>query len=102
MGKRLRREGILESILSPSKTVDPRYAAYAVETRRGEIHLGILVERTAKEVVLRDTQNGLRKVPAEEVRSLLPQEKSLMPELLFRDLTAEELAGLVDYLSGLR
>jgi hypothetical protein len=53
-------------------------------------------------VILRDTQNGLRKVPADEVKSLLPQEKSLMPELLFRDLTAEDLAGLVDYLSGLR
>lgn len=102
VGKRLKREQILESILSPSKAVDPRYAAYAVETRQGQLHLGILVERTAKEVVLRDAQNKLLKVPAEQVKSLLPQEKSLMPELLFRDLTAPELAGLIDYLSELR
>ncbi len=100
-GKRLTPAQILESILDPSKAIDPKYLAYAVETRQGDLQLGLLVTRTAEEVVLKDSQAKLVSVPAADVLSLLPQEKSLMPELLFRDLTAEELACLIAYLGSL-
>jgi hypothetical protein len=42
------------------------------------------------------------RVPAAKVERLAPQAKSLMPELLLRDLTAEQAADLLEFLSGLK
>jgi hypothetical protein len=36
------------------------------------------------------------------VERFVPQPKSLMPELLLRDLTAEQAADLLEFLSGLK
>jgi hypothetical protein len=42
------------------------------------------------------------RVPSAKVERLAPQPKSLMPELLLRDLTAEQAADLLEFLSGLK
>ena len=41
-------------------------------------------------------------MPAGDVEVLAPQQKSLMPELLLRDLTAEQVADLTAFLSSLK
>lgn len=100
-GKHGRRQ-LLESILEPSKFIEPKFVTWMVETTRGQVHTGLLTEKTAKEVVLRNAKDQEIRVPAEEVDQLLPQRQSLMPELLLRDLTAEQVADLLEYLSGLK
>ncbi len=102
IGKKLTRAQILESILEPSKNVEPKYVAYLVETNDGKVHTGLLAERNEREVVLRLAGDKEVRVAAASVASLTPQRNSLMPELLLRDLTAEQAADLVDYLASLR
>jgi hypothetical protein len=41
-------------------------------------------------------------LPAKNVASLLPQQKSLMKDLLLRDLTLEQTADLLNFLAGLK
>ncbi|MEK6237476.1 MAG: c-type cytochrome, partial [Planctomycetales bacterium] len=96
------RAKLLESILQPSKLIDPKYAAYLLETKAGQVHSGLLVEKTEARIVLRDARDKLIRVPASEVETLVPQRNSLMPELLFRDMTAQQLADLLEYLAGLK
>ena len=62
----------------------------------------MLAEKSDREVVLKDAKNQTIKVPAADVESLLPQPKSLMPEALLRDLTAQEAADLLEYLGSLK
>ena len=62
----------------------------------------MLVERTAQEVVLRNPVGELLRVPSEEVEQLTTQGVSLMPDLLLRDLTAQDVADLLEYLTGLK
>ncbi len=102
IGRKYNRAQLLESILSPSKSIDPKYVTYLVETSDGRVLTGLLVERSAQEVVLKDAQNQVLRVPAEEVELLAPQQQSLMPELLLRDLTVQQVADLLEYLGSLQ
>jgi putative heme-binding domain-containing protein len=75
---------------------------YLVETTDGKVHTGLLASKTDKEVVLRTAQDKEVRIPAGKVERLAPQRTSLMPELLLRDLTAEQAADLLEFLASLR
>ena len=102
IGKKYNRAALLETILEPSKKIDPEYASYLVETTEGLVYQGLLVARTDTEIVLRDAQNNLINIAAADVESVSPQQTSLMPELLLRDLTRQQVADLLEYLVSLR
>lgn len=93
---------LLESIVEPSKEVDSKYAALLLQTTDGRVHTGLLVEKSTTHVVLKDNQHTLIRVPSDQVALLVAQKKSLMPELLLRDMTAQQVADLLAYLSSLR
>jgi putative heme-binding domain-containing protein len=102
IGKKSTRAQILESILEPSRSIDPKYVTYLVETTDGKVLTGLLVEKTAKAVVLRTVRDEKLSIPAGKVSVFAPQRTSLMPELLLRDLTAEQAADLLEYLASLK
>jgi len=88
--------------LEPSKTIDPQFVSYLVETKEGEVVSGLLVRRSDAEIVLKKADGKEVSFTASEIERLVPQQKSLMPELLLRDMTAQQAADLVDYLAGLK
>lgn len=102
IGKRLTKADLLESLLEPSKKIEPKYQMYLVETAQGKVHQGLLVERTDKEVALKDTQNRVIRIPVADVEHIAPQRTSLMPELLLRDLQPQQIADLLEFLSQSR
>jgi putative heme-binding domain-containing protein len=102
IAKKYTRAQILESILEPSKTIESQYATYVVETDNGQLHTGLLVAKTANEVVLRDAAGKEVRIRSERVASMTQQKNSLMPEQLLRDLTAEQAADLIDFLYSLK
>jgi putative heme-binding domain-containing protein len=102
IGSKYDRTALLRQVLEPSIVVDSKYVNYLLETKAGVAHSGMLAGKSDREVVLRDAKNQTIKVPAAEVESLVPQQKSLMPDALLRDLTAQEAADLLEYLGSLR
>ena len=101
-GKPLRRDQLLESILEPSKSIDPKYVSWLVQTTEGKVLTGLLAERTKQAVVLVDATNNRTRIPTEDIEELLPQERSIMPDLLLRDMTAAQVADLLAYLESVR
>lgn len=101
IGKRLTRAEILESLLEPSKKIEPKFATWYVETSDGLVHTGLLVERSETEIVIRDAQGRDARISRGEVEQFLQQPQSLMPEQLLRDLSAAEAADLLAYLGGM-
>jgi putative heme-binding domain-containing protein len=101
VGKRLTRAEILESLLEPSRKVDPKFATWYVETKDGLVHTGLLVERSESEIVIRDAQGRDARIDRGDVEQLIQQSQSLMPEQLLRDLSAAEAADLLAYVGGL-
>jgi putative heme-binding domain-containing protein len=98
IGKLRTREDLLESILEPSRRIEPKYAAYVVQTVDGRAMTGLLVKRDENQVVLRDGQNKEIILAAKEVEVLQPSRVSLMPDGQMAGLTAQEAADLLEYL----
>jgi putative heme-binding domain-containing protein len=102
IGKKLDKPKLLESLLEPSKTIDPQFVSYLAETTGGEVVSGLLVQRSDKEIVLKSAEGKEIRFSAAEVERLVPQQKSLMPDLLLRDMTAQQVADLLEFLTGLK
>jgi putative heme-binding domain-containing protein len=102
IGKKYERRALLETILEPSKAIAPEYIPYLLETTGGQVYAGFLVERNDAGVELRDVENRTIRVPAAEVEALLPQPKSLMPELVLSEVTAQDAADLLAFLASLK
>ncbi len=101
IGKKYERATLLETILDPSKAIAPEYVAYLLETTGGQVYAGFLVEKTDKEVTLKDVEGKQIRVPPRRSPSFEPQKKSLMPELVLRDVTAQDAADLLAFLTSL-
>ncbi|HEY1375639.1 MAG TPA: c-type cytochrome, partial [Gemmataceae bacterium] len=102
IGKARSREDLLDSILDPSRRIEPQYVSYNVETTGGRQLTGLLVKRDAAEVVLRDAQNHEVRLRADEVARLAASRVSLMPDGLLRDVTARQAADLLEFLATRR
>jgi putative heme-binding domain-containing protein len=102
IGSKYDRAKILENILQPSKSIDPKYVTYLVETVDGRVLTGLLQEKNGQQIVLRDSRNEQIHIDSKDVELLAAQQKSIMPELLLSELTPEQAADLVEYLTTLR
>ncbi len=100
IGKLRSREDLLESILEPSRRIEPKYAVYLVRLLDGRSFTGLLVRRSEKEVVLRDALNKEIVLKAKNVEELRPSRVSLMPEGQLAGLTAQQAADLLAYLAS--
>ena len=98
IAKKYKRAEILESIIEPSKKIEPQFVVYVAVTSTGEIHTGMLAEKNEKVVVLKDNKNQRVTIDAKVVQALSPQPTSLMPDLLLRDMTAQQVADLLEFL----
>jgi putative heme-binding domain-containing protein len=102
IGKIRSREDLLDSILDPSRRIDPQFVSYNVETKSGRHVAAMLVKRDALEVVLRDAQNQEIRLKADDISRLEASRVSLMPDGLLRDLTAQQAADLLEFLATRR
>ena len=75
---------------------------YLALTNDGQVVTGVLIEKSDAVVSLKDNKGKVTQLKADEIDSLTPQQQSLMPELLLRDMTAEQVADLLAYLSSLK
>ncbi|MDB5313350.1 MAG: yliI 2 [Gemmataceae bacterium] len=99
VGKTRTRAELLESVLEPSRRVEPQYAAYLVRTADGQSLTGLLVKRDEKQVVLRDAENKEITLAAGDVETVQPSRLSLMPDGLAAGLTPQEAADLLEFLA---
>ncbi|MGD9720805.1 MAG: PVC-type heme-binding CxxCH protein [Pirellulales bacterium] len=102
IGKKYERQALLETILDPSKAIAPEFRLYLLETTGGMVFAGFLVERNADQVVLQDIKGGRIRVPTDEIEALVEQPKSLMPELVLSEVTAQDAADLLEFLTTLK
>jgi putative heme-binding domain-containing protein len=102
IGKKLDRAKLLESILEPSRNIEPQFVTWVVETTAGKVVTGILVRKDETEMIVKDAQNKQHRLLMSEVEGAHPQQKSLMPELLLREMTAQQVADLLAYLASLK
>ncbi|WP_158633427.1 PVC-type heme-binding CxxCH protein [Tautonia sociabilis] len=94
-------EALLVAILDPNRAVEAKYASYTAATVDGRVVTGLIAEETSNAVALL-RQGGERDVLLRsEIEEIAGSGKSLMPEGLEQDISAQELAHLIAFLREL-
>jgi putative heme-binding domain-containing protein len=90
-------EYLLENLIEPSAQVAAIYRTSTVALTDGRVLTGIVVSRTERSLDLQTATQRMR-IPAEEIESVKPSAKSLMPEGVLETLKADEVRDLIAYL----
>jgi putative heme-binding domain-containing protein len=102
IASRLDRNEILKSLLEPSATIAPQFAAKLIETHDGDILSGFVVDESDETLRFRDINQGLVVLSKKDLQSIESQSLSLMPEFLLQDLTPKQAADLLAFLTTLK
>jgi putative heme-binding domain-containing protein len=94
-------EYIMESILDPSKDIDPDYEAVTVVTVKGKTITGLRINETNFSIQLREENGKFHSFQKSELDSVTVLKKSLMPENMAEVLTVKELHDLFAFLMTL-
>jgi len=92
---------MLEHVLQPSQKIEDPYAAYSVLTSDGRALSGLLAEQGEKEIVIRSADKKTTRIARNQVAEMRKSQKSLMPDNILSDLTAQEAADLLAYIQSL-
>jgi putative heme-binding domain-containing protein len=94
------REELLTHTLDPNRTVDPRYRLYLLETTDGTTVTGIIEQETDQLVTLRQPFGAGDTRLRSSIARLEALEQSMMPEALEEGLSVQDMADLLEFLSG--
>lgn len=100
IGKKVKRDYLLESLVDPDKQIAKGYETLVVTTIKGKVTSGILKSEDAKELRLMNAEGQIIAIPKSQIddRSRGP---SAMPSDLVKKLSRSEVRDLVEFLAGL-
>ncbi|MGH7223155.1 MAG: c-type cytochrome, partial [Gemmataceae bacterium] len=93
---------IMQSILEPSKDIEPQYEAVQVVTKKGRTLVGLRLNESNFSIQLREENGQFHSLLKRDLDEVVVQKKSLMPENLAEQLTVKELHDLFAYLMTLQ
>ncbi|HXY36805.1 MAG TPA: PVC-type heme-binding CxxCH protein [Planctomycetaceae bacterium] len=97
---RIRAErDLLEAILFPSASFVRSFEPTQVVTKAGKAYNGLVKSETSDEVVLVTSATETVRVPRDQIEEMRPGTVSIMPAGLDKQLTPQDLADLVAFLS---
>jgi putative heme-binding domain-containing protein len=91
---------LLTEILDPNRNLDTRYLTYMAVTRSGRTYTGILASESATSITLRNQEGKEDVLLRSELDELQSTGKSLMPEGLEKELSKQDVANLIAYLTA--
>jgi putative heme-binding domain-containing protein len=94
-------EYIMESILEPSKDIDPQYETVQVITSKGQPITGLRVNESNFNIQLREENGRFHSFFKRDLESWTVLKKSLMPDNFAEQLTVKELHDLFAHLMTL-
>ncbi|MCA9060234.1 MAG: c-type cytochrome, partial [Planctomycetaceae bacterium] len=102
VGKRFDRRMILESILDPSRVIDPKYRQTTYALKSGEIVIGRALQVSRSKLVIEtNAMTGASlEISRDAIDESAPSSVSLMPAGLVDSLTQQEILDLISYLQN--
>jgi putative heme-binding domain-containing protein len=99
VGKRLTRHELVESIIEPSKKVDPKYVTTTIITNDGKTLVGFILAQTEESVTLLMAEGKQATIATSDIDEQLKTNQSSMPENLASTLSAAEFLDIIEYMS---
>ncbi len=91
---------LLSEVFDPNRNLDSRYVEYQAVTKDERTVGGVLAAETATSVTLRGQQAKEEAILRTDIQTLRGTSKSLMPEGLEKDVTKQDAADLIAYLTA--
>lgn len=91
---------LLSEVFDPNRNLDSRYAEYQAITKDERTVSGILAAETATGITLRGQQGKDETILRSDLLNLRGGSKSLMPEGLEKDVSKQDAADLIAYLTA--
>lgn len=94
------RQTLLAAVLDPNQAIDPRYISYQVMTDAGLSISGLLTSESATSIVLTAQDGKQHTLLRSDIDQFKSTGKSLMPEGLEKDISPQQMADLLAFLSA--
>ena len=94
------REALLHDILDPNQKVEPKFAAYTIETKEGLVFNGLLLSETTEAIILKQAEGKQQIIPRDSIEEMQAEGKSLMPEGVEKEINIQQMADLLSFLKG--
>ncbi|MEX2171577.1 MAG: PVC-type heme-binding CxxCH protein [Pirellulales bacterium] len=102
VGKRLTRRELIESIIEPSKKVDPKYVTTSVLTADGLTEVGFVISRTEDSLTLALPEGKQKTFANDDIDEVFETKQSSMPENLGSTVSPAEFLDVIEYLTTLK
>ena len=93
------RRDLLEAVLFPSASLVQNYEPINVLTSDGTVHNGLIASESDDELVLTTGADKQVRISLDEIEQRIRSKVSIMPGGLDKQLTSQQLADLVEFLS---
>ena len=93
-------DALLTAILDPGKAVEAKFLVYTVVTKEGLQHSGMLKGETGGSLTLIGSDGKEVTVGRADIEELMGSQRSLMPEGLEKDVSAEDLACVIAFVQS--
>jgi putative heme-binding domain-containing protein len=91
-----------ESILYPSAGISHNYETYALALTSGDVVTGVIATQTPDSISLRGADAITREYKKSDIDEMKKQNVSLMPADLQKEMSAEELIDVIEYIQTLK
>ncbi|CAN5846744.1 hypothetical protein BH23PLA1_BH23PLA1_01220 [soil metagenome] len=92
-------EALLIAILDPNRAFESQYASYTIATTDGRVLNGIIAAESSNSITLRREEGQEDELLRADIEQMAASGQSMMPEGLEDDLSPQELADVIAYLS---
>lgn len=102
IGSKYSKRELLRHCSQPSSTIDSEWIASMVETKDDELYSGFITERNPGYLKIKIAADNVVNIATDSITVESTQSLSLMPNGLLDNMTAQDAADLIDFLSVLR
>ncbi len=93
------KEELLVHIMDPSRSVEGNFRVYTVTTTRGLVLMGMLASETRTSIEIVDAEAKRTTVQRSRIETIVPSNKSLMPDGFEKNLKEPEIVDLLEFLT---
>ena len=90
---------LLTNIIDPSRSVEGNFRVYTVAMVDGRVLTGLLASETKTTIEIFDVEGKKHAIQRDEIEELVASTKSLMPEGFEKQVTPDEIANLLQFLT---
>jgi putative heme-binding domain-containing protein len=102
IGAKYGKQALLDNIVSPSEAIGPEYITTTFRLKSGDVVQGLVTEDATDRLVVQTGADQVQQLRPSDVASRRQVRVSLMPEGLLANLSAQQIADLLEFLSTLK